>query len=767
MSDEITTLLKSYHNSTLQRIAKAAGLEIAPGGNKLHKAQLIRLLQRELFTEARVQQAYGRLNKKEKIILNWLLRRGGHVATASFRRRVIRAGLAKESEKPVNDQYYRYSRSKGYEGAPARRRSGVFEDVIAYLTLQGLVFSTNPVPAIGGTPYKLQFHPAREIFVPEAIRPYLPEPTPAPVGVTDWHPSHTESGTPGLFLRELYLYWDYVRHNQVSLIQAGYVSKRHLRALNKALLVPDPNIEEMRREYESYRLFLLRLLLQELKLVQAAGSELQATGQDTGIPAFWQQSPAEQTRACLRRWTHLSSLKELDDDANALSPRFLQARQKLLDVLRELPAGTWIERDVLLDLLREKDVDFLFAAHSKTERVIGRGYWYQYVGNRYYSNPEKLLADMEEWEEQFVARCISGLLLPLGLVTLGYDEKVKKWHALRRTPWADAVLGEAPVAPSEGGKVIVQPNFQLLAMGPVGLEMLARLDLFAERRRADARAFEYHLSRESVYAAQQKGMPVAEIRQFLTEASETALPQNVRRSLEEWEAHHERIVFRTGVALLQTAAAATLDDLLADEATGKHIGRTITPLVALVDKREQTALVKALLGRELLPVVAGTAPETADNSVTILADGRITPIHAVPSLILRGRLERVAQKTEDEQWQITPESARRAGGSRAQVRALLAELGKLHRGKVPPSLVEQIKAWGGYYGEVAVETVTLLAFQSQEILEELRDHPRLKKYLTPFSAGERALATVPASALAQVKEVLAQLGVNVREGLDS
>ena len=37
--------------------------------------------------------------------------------------------------------------------------------------------------------------------------------------------------------------------------------------------------------------------------------------------------------------------------------------------------------------------------------------------------------------------------------------------------------------------------------------------------------------------------------------------------------------------------------------------------------------------------------------------------------------------------------------------------------------------------------------------------------LTPFPAGDRALAIVPAEQLAQVKEILARFGVSVREGL--
>lgn len=85
------------------------------------------------------------------------------------------------------------------------------------------------------------------------------------------------------------------------------------------------------------------------------------------------------------------------------------------------------------------------------------------------------------------------------------------------TPLGTAVFKDTPLnVPPATGQMIIQPNFQILAMGPVPLSLLARLDLFAERQKVDRSAFEYHLSRESVYAAQQMGFTVAEVEQFLT-----------------------------------------------------------------------------------------------------------------------------------------------------------------------------------------------------------------------------------------------------------
>jgi hypothetical protein len=122
---------------------------------------------------------------------------------------------------------------------------------------------------------------------------------------------------------------------------------------------------------------------------------------------------------------------------------------------------------------------------------------------------------MDKLEQTFVAQIMAGFVFQLGLVELGYatpPDKPTAWQAFRLTPLGTAVLHNKPLdtAPA-AGQIIIQPNFQILAMGPVSLSLLAKLDLFAERRKVDRHAFEYHLSRESIYAAQQVGYAVDQV----------------------------------------------------------------------------------------------------------------------------------------------------------------------------------------------------------------------------------------------------------------
>ena len=78
------------------------------------------------------------------------------------------------------------------------------------------------------------------------------------------------------------------------------------------------------------------------------------------------------------------------------------------------------------------------------------------------------------------------------------------------------------------------------------------------------------LTRLSVYAALESGMPAVEIREFLTEHSKSGLPANVAQSLAEWTRKHEALVIRTGVTLQVCSDEA--DEKKFSEGKGQKVG---------------------------------------------------------------------------------------------------------------------------------------------------------------------------------------------------
>ncbi len=187
--------------------------------------------------------------------------------------------------------------------------------------------------------------------------------------------------------------------------------------------------------------------------------------------------------------------------------------------------------------------------------------------------------------------------------------------------------------------------------------------------------------------------------------------------------------------------------------------------MAVVKSGQTDSLVKQLVTTDLLPVISDANPQAADQGVLLDQDGLLKPIHAVPSLHLRGRLAQFAEELDNGRWQLTAALVERAGGGKSKVLRLLDDLARLHRGPLPDEITTQVKAWGGYYGNAATETLTLVEFRDHETMAELLTHPDLQAKLTPFPTTDRAIATVAPVDLDAVKTTLISLGMNIEEQL--
>ncbi len=186
---------------------------------------------------------------------------------------------------------------------------------------------------------------------------------------------------------------------------------------------------------------------------------------------------------------------------------------------------------------------------------------------------------------------------------------------------------------ADEARLIVQPNFQVFALGPVPEATLARLELFADRVKADRSAFEYTLSHAAIYRGQKAGVSTEQIIAFLEQASGTALPQNVLRTLQEWGEQHERIVFHHFVALCEAQSPEMMAELWNEPAIQPYLQQHLTPTVALLRKGRVQALRETLLQRDLLPALSTRADRCAGR-LQARPDGELTPVHEGPDLLL-------------------------------------------------------------------------------------------------------------------------------------
>src|SRR5437660_4650137 len=199
-----------------------------------------------------------------------------------------------------------------------------------------------------------------------------------------------------------------------------------------------------------------------------------------------------------------------------------------------------------------------------------------------------------------------GPLQWLGLVDIKNEGNTP---AFRLAQGASLVIGDAPYTIEEvpWGRLIVQPNFELVALAPVSEALLIRLDRFAERLGLEHIA-QYRITKASVTRAIQMGMHAETIQQMLEEATGPGveIPQNVQYSLVEWERQARRIELWQGAILLEVDEAALLDQLLADAETRNLFGRRLAPLLVEV-LTDQLQTVQAILWqRDYLPALVST-----------------------------------------------------------------------------------------------------------------------------------------------------------------
>lgn len=803
--------IEAFRAADIALILRTAGVADAPKT----KEGKIELWARLIGDPARIRTALSRINVRCRKALEILQLAGGEMRTTRLHSLLARGGYLKEPVKEKRAVAYKY-----YEQHPESALDpGAFEEVLAALLKYGLIWTHTLPPHQSGSA-KLGFEGGRFVYIPAEVAVHLPPavaPERAQPAIT-----HTLPGSARTCQRDLYLLWSIAREAPFQLTNAGLLRVADLKRICGQLLIPE-SFTPGSKESDFRRVFFLRRLLMALGLLGgdfAAGGVVAAQDRGPGggvAPAanasFWQAPATQRVQACFQSWrdgawwSELWATYEPGSTRSSGSPAdfaptpVVKARRTVLDVLARLaqraaaqsgdPEQAWIAFDSIVDHLHDHDEEFLVDRET-AERMYG-GYYYgitRPISSPYQYNAlgwawEKYSRDAEAgWdavEATFIRAVLTEGLYWLGLLDLGYVKSVSPaggaapagLQAVRLTDMGRWLLldAEPPTIPAETGRVVVQPNFHIFAFDPISDAVLARLDSFATRLKAE-RAIEYEITNESVYRALQAGQQVAEIIRWLEETTGAPLPQNVGRSLVEWQAGFERIILRPRVGWLQTATPELADALLADPAAAGAIIKRVGPTSLILHADQVASVERALLAAGELPVRTGSSEDARRASITVAADGTIGFVHAVPSLYVYGYLRPFAEPVVEDagaseaagrrNWRITPESVRRAGVAGLDASAIIASLETLALGGAPRELQARIKAWSKYYGDAIVQTLTLIQFRDQDALNELRSDPVLASYIRPFKPDAKlGLAVVRPADMAAVQALLAERGISL------
>jgi len=810
MNQNDLSLLQAVPPYHLQAIIKARRLPVAVHGQNINKqidpsSMTIREIAQYLFDPTSCIETLSGLTEMEKSILRELIDCGGRAnsrdlalyfsclqvplddASEPDRESTTTAVSSKE---PSKSQPHHRIVALQY---PTPRPHGFFEQAIHRLLLLGLLFwgkQTNFV----GRDYASGVYDGI-LIVPRTVLEIADKLWNAVEQSSSHNPTSEEDSSKDLkttvesvsegitsLQRYLYRYWSLVEATRegLALINSRLLSRPSLRLVVEQLSPPgSPAMEQVRTESDVPHLLFIRLLLMKLGLLSERRGSLFATSAES----FFSLPLLERARRCYHVWLDTPFWNELTYTSNIIlrpgpapldsaHEEVVHSRKQVMERLLAENVGEWHEFSTFISRARLYTPYLLFPRQNGTraERYT--------AGNNPYNWDFRLrrgwLTPREGWylvEGEFIRAIISGPLHWLGLVNFDADHP----DAFRLVPDLALITSENLLDMHEPtwGRLVVQPNFEVIALAPVSEALLLHLDHFAERNRLEHIA-QYSLTRASVTHAIQSGLQAETIQRILEQAAGGPIPQNVQYSLIEWERQARRIELWKGVTLLEVDDVTLLDQLLADMETRNLFGRRLAPLLVEVLTDQLPVVQELLWQRDYLPALvsasmydhlleSGRLP-TLEPQWRLLHNGLLQPCHAVLNLFLVSEVEHITVLDEVTGWRkITPEAIQQACNSGLSLGHIVHFLQHYCEGGVPASFLIRLKLWGNGYDQqtsIGVEHTPLLRLSNQA-LHDIQADEEIGPLLDSEVSTDARLVRVPVEALERVMELLRDRGFTV------
>ncbi|NBD36893.1 MAG: hypothetical protein GVY30_12965 [Chloroflexi bacterium] len=738
--ESLHTSLENYHMDTVRQIAEHIGINFPT--YQVRKAQLVRAVEERIQEHAKSETYIQSLTGAERGAMGVILKKGSPLQQHDIVLPLLLARLL-----PVT-------------GADPGALASAGQTVLHGLLRKGLI--VNLTPPRGGT--KRTLDTIITVGLPPQVanklpRDLLPFPDPkAETHVAD-APPIVETGDVERFIRRIFLFWAELLQGPAKQLKAGGMYKRDVRRVGESLgLDIKEHEDELRWMYS---------VLKSMNLVEIKQREIYARDDGT-VMRFWDASPVQQVDEALRAYRRWEEPLEVEEQSlhhytyYSHGPSYRpepELRSEVVQLLPKLAKTDWTPFSLFMALLNGGTPGrFLYSASALQTLERNLRWYYSQKANDFQAAIGEL--------ERDVALQILEEMQRFGFISLGYEkgkdkEAARALTALQVSPIARALYQDEPLPKEESAwQIVLQPDFQILAMGPVPLSVLAQLEQAAEREKVGKGVIEYRLTRKSVYQAFQRDLTEDRLREFLDEITEQPLPQNVARSLEEWGAQHERIVIRRDICIIQVDDAEILEMLLNDDEIHLDLNR-------LDDRTAWTPSAKAAKVRERLwelaymPTVSHGPENDLPRSVQ-WDDDVLRPRHPLPSLYVTGTMRRIADEV-DGHWELTSDSVDTAATLGMDVPDIIALLERMTGESMSAEWEKRLKAWGKHFGEGEYARMLLLRMDSAEALEELRGADRrLHRWLRPL-VKESGMAVVNEKHWDEVQDRLAEWGVDIKE----
>lgn len=681
---------------------------------------------------------------------------------------------------------------------PAAHPHGAFELALHRLLLLGLLFWGKQTNFIGRD-YSSGVYDG-VLIVPQTVIETVHQVWPAESAEQEEMQSELPGEGMRTLQRALYLYWSLVARARdgLPLVNSHLLSRMALRQVLEQMaglsrFWAPLSSEQIHTESDVPYLLFLRLLLIRLGLLTEQRGTLRAA------PAhdFFALPLGERAWRCFHAWLESPFWNELAFISNVVAQpgpaplepaheEAVRSRQMVVEHVFQAQPEIWHALPTFIARMKLHIPYLLFP------RQYGlRAERYSLGSNPYGWNfrlRRGWLTHREGWhivEGGFIRTLLSGPLVWLGLVDAGGEEHPDSFRLAQ-----GARLLASPQEPVGGeevwGRLVVQPNFDLVALAPVSEALLLDLDRFAERLGLEHIA-QYHLSKASVTHAVQLGLTAEHIQRALEQAAGGAIPQNVRYSLQEWERQARRVELWRATTLLEVDEPALLDTLFADQETRPWLLRRLSPTLAEVASTQLERLQDALWQRNYLPsqtsapqyqdILRGSDLPMHEAQWYLLPDGLLQPRYPLTDLYLTTELERFTESAaapsdpaNDEiaagtaPWRcLTRASLQQALAAGLELERIILFLQRYCVNGVPGSFLVRLKLWGSGYAQAPVmhvESAPLLSLSAPALQDILADEEVGPLLSEPVPAELRLVRVNPAH-LERVIALLRERGFEI------
>ncbi len=409
-------------------------------------------------------------------------------------------------------------------------------------------------------------------------------------------------------LRDLFTYLDYVQEYSVKrMTRTNEIPRADLGRLAKWLEVEVPEKDDWGRIRHTWIDFIDKLALR-LKLVsydtkgayrgytssQASFTENFIEVDEALLEKFFELPPIEQEKQILDALIHAKSHSQYENygynefyrpsilgtldpfyewgSATGIMPtlKFPEARQFLLNVIKDCPPGQWFSVASLVAYLKDNYPYFLIPnikpKADKWGNVTTR-YGNFHEGKERWSHEEKPIPDnapdgFERVEGRYVERFLEGIPLTMRFVDVAYNPAPYKGLLPSRGMLKAFRVNERFLRLMSGKesqpRLTVQPNFDVVVESDFYpakiIQQVAALGEKVSSPNSGHGAYVGTFQLKKMFiAAEQVRQPDLDVIALLEKLSRRGLPPNVKVELEEWAGHADQFTLYEGFALLESA----------------------------------------------------------------------------------------------------------------------------------------------------------------------------------------------------------------------